>query len=215
MLDYRVGLIRRHCEGREGGVLLEIGCGTAIHLAVLADMFSLAIGTDISPSMIAAAEDHVRISPHRERVALRVDSAEVLGTVPDNSVDVAICVGAIEHMLNQGTVIRQVARVLTRTGIFIVLTPNGGYWWYKFMAPCLGIPTRHLSTDHFLTRQDFAKMAVSAGLRDRSHDYWTFIPKGDMPRWAAATLQCLDRLGRSSGIGGLRGGLILTASKDA
>ena len=37
------------------GVLLEIGCGNAIHLAELASAFSHLIGADISPGMVDAA----------------------------------------------------------------------------------------------------------------------------------------------------------------
>jgi hypothetical protein len=38
LLEYRLELILRCCEGRSG-VLLEIGCGTAVHLAKLASAF--------------------------------------------------------------------------------------------------------------------------------------------------------------------------------
>ena len=215
MLDYRLALIRPHCERRDASVLLEIGCGTAIHLVALADTFARVIGTDISSEMIRAARELVRMSPNRDRIELRVDSAEELSTVEDDSVDVVLCVGAIEHMLDRARVVRQVARVLTPAGVFIVLTPNGDYWWYTLLAPCLGVPTHHLSTDSFLTRREFTFLSRSVGLCHLDYSYWTFIPKGDMPSWTAAMLEILDRLGRLCRIGVWRGGLILSASKDA
>jgi 2-polyprenyl-3-methyl-5-hydroxy-6-metoxy-1,4-benzoquinol methylase len=74
------------------------------------------IGTDISSGMIGAAWQHVQASPHRDRIELRVDPAEELPTVDDeDSVDVALCVEAIEHMLDQASVVRQVgSRLYTR-----------------------------------------------------------------------------------------------------
>ena len=76
--------------------------------------------------MIRAAWQHVQASPHRDRIELRVDPAEELRTVDDDFV--ALCMKAIEHMLDQARVVRQVAGPLTHGGVFIVLTPNGNYW---------------------------------------------------------------------------------------
>ena len=212
LLDYRLGLIRQRCQGRSG-VLLEIGCGTAIHLIALAPSFSRLIGTDISPSMIASAERKMQASPYRDRIALRVDPAEELGAIGDSSVDVVLCVGALEHMVDRAQVVRQVARVLRDGGRFVLLTPHGGYCWYALLAPILGIATRHLSTDRFLKRREAIDLLRSAHLQVNSPDYWTFIPKGDMPGWTGLMLEFLDRLAHIARLGTLRGGLILTGVK--
>jgi 2-polyprenyl-6-hydroxyphenyl methylase/3-demethylubiquinone-9 3-methyltransferase len=212
LLDYRLGLIRHRCHGRSG-VLLEIGCGTAIHLAALATSFFRLIGTDISSRMIASARHKLQSSPYLDRIELRVDPAEELGTVDDSSVDVVLCVGALEHMIDRAQVLRQVARVLKDGGRFVLLTPHGGYCWYALLAPVLGIATRHLSTDRFLKRQEAIALVRSAGLRVSSLDYWTFIPKGDMPAWTGVVLEFLDRMGRICRLGALRGGLVLTCVK--
>lgn len=214
LLNYRLALIRQQCEGRSG-VLLEIGCGTAVHLSSLAPAFSRLVGTDISAGMIDAARRKVQNSPDRDRIELRVDAAEELTTVKDASVDVVLCVGAFEHMLDKGQVVCQVSRVLKRGGAFVLLTPNGGYCWYTFLAPLLGISTRHLSTDCFLHSIEAARLLQSAGLCLVVRDFWTFIPKGDMPGWTGAILEGLDRLGRFCRLGMFRGGLILTAVKTS
>jgi SAM-dependent methyltransferase len=212
LLDYRLALIRERCYGRSG-VLLEIGCGTAIHLAALAPSFSHLIGTDISPRMIASARTKLQASLYHDRLELRVDPAEELGTIEDSSVDVVLCVGALEHMLDRAQVVRQVARVLRDGGQFVLLTPHGGYCWYALLAPILGIATRHLSTERFLKRREAIALMQSAGLQVSSLDYWTFIPKGDMPSWTGVVLEFLDGLGRVCRLGALRGGLILTGIK--
>src|SRR3954454_4412272 len=53
-----------------------------------------------------------------------------------------------------------------------------------------------------------------AGLRLIGWDFWTFIPKGDMPRWTCVILEVLDRVGRICRLSVWRGGLILTATRD-
>ena len=213
LLEYRLELIFRCCEGRSG-VLLEIGCGTAVHLAKLASAFSQLIGADISSEMVDAAWRRVHTSPYRDRIELRVDPAEELRTIDDASVDVVLCVGALEHMLDRDQVVRQVSRVLKSGGVFVLLTPNGRYCWYTLLAPLLGCSTRHLSTDRFLDRREAISLLQFAGLRLIGWDFWTFIPKGDMPRWTCVILEVLDRVGRICRLGACRGGLILTATRD-
>jgi len=194
LLEYRLELIRHCCEGRSG-VLLEIGCGTAVHLAKLASAFSQLIGADISSGMVNAAWRRVHTSPYRDRIELRVDPAEELRTIDDASVDVVLCVGALEHMLDRGQVVRQVSRVLKSGGVFVLLTPNGRYCWYTLLAPLLGCSTRHLSTDRFLDRREAVSLLQFAGLRLIGCDFWTFIPKADVPRWTCIILEVLDRVG--------------------
>ena len=212
LLEYRLELILRCCEGRSG-VLLEIGCGTAIHLANLASTFSQLIGADISPGMVEVAWRKMHTSPYRDRIDLRVDPAEELSTIDDASVDVVLCVGALEHMLDRDQVIRQVSRVLKSGGVFVLLTPNGRYCWYTLLAPLLGCSTRHLSTDRFLDRREAISLLQFSGLRVLGWDFWTFIPKADMPRWIGVILEVLDRVGRICRLGACRGGLILTAAR--
>lgn len=53
-----------------------------------------------------------------------------------------------------------------------------------------------------------------AGLWLIGWDFWTFIPKGDMPRWTSVILEVLDRVGRMCRLGACPGGLILTATRD-
>ena len=164
LLAYRLGIIRRLAARARRGTLLEIGCGTGIHLLPLAGEFARAVGTDLSAEMIAAARRSALDSPWRDRVSLRVDPAEELATVGDRSVDVALAVGALEHMLDREGALRQVHRVLAPGGTFVCLTPNGSYCWYRHLAPRLGLDTRHLTTDRFLTADELRTLAVGAGL---------------------------------------------------
>ena len=73
------------------GVLLEIGCGNAIHLAELASAFSHLIGADISPGRVDAAWAKGANLPYRDRIDLHVDPAEEPRTIDDASVGVVLC----------------------------------------------------------------------------------------------------------------------------
>ena len=213
LLAYRLRIIRRLLAGARRGTLLEIGCGTALHLLPLAGEFERAVGTDLSAEMIRAARRSAEASPWRDRVELRVDPAEELATVADRSVDAALCVGALEHMLDRERVLRQVHRVLAPGGTFVCLTPNGGYAWYRYLAPRLGLDTRHLSTDRFLTAGELAALVTGAGLTVRRLESWRFIPRGDLPPGWGVTLAALDRVGTLLRIDSLRGGLAIAADR--
>lgn len=211
LLSYRLGVIRRFLAGAQHGTLLEIGCGTAIHLLALATEFAHAIGTDLSPEMVGVARRRAESSPCSDRISIRVDPAEELATIEDRSIDVVLCVGALEHMLEKARVVRQVHRVLKPGGMFVGLTPNGDYCWYRHLAPVLGLDTRHLSTDHFLTAGELEGLLGGAGLEIVGRRYWRFVPQGDMPVGWGSVLRALDWWGEQTGLGYLRGGIAITA----
>lgn len=199
--------------GTTRGTLVEIGCGTGLHLLPLAGSFQRVIGTDLSPGMLAVAESLRRVHPASGRIALRVDPAEHLATVGDAIADAVLCVGALEHLSDQAAAVRQAARVLKPGGAFVGLTPNGDQVWYRWLAPRLGFATRHLSTDRFLGRTALVQLLEAAGFRVERLGYWTFIPRGDMPAGWATVLGMADRIGRALGLGILRGGLCFRAVK--
>ncbi len=211
LLRYRLSLLRQSARFRPGDTALEIGCGDGMHLFALADSFARGVGIDISEEMVSRA--NARGAGNKLRFAASL--GEELATVDDASVDVAYCVGSLEHMLDQPAVARAAFRVLRQGGRFVGLTPNGGYIWYRRLAPLLGLPTRHLATDHFLTGEELAAFLREAGFTDIHIDSWTFIPSGDMPGWVAALLSVLDTLGRVLHIGRLRGGLRFEATRTS
>src|SRR5690606_26675673 len=182
-LHERLALIRRLLPERRS-LLVEIGCGNAMHLLALAPLFEASVGVDASPKMIAAAKAARARSAQRARVRFAVERAERLSSVAADSVDVVLCVGAFEHMLDQPAVLAEVARVLRPQGVFACLSPNGSYAWYAQLAPRLGLDTRHLSTDRFVAPARWPALLADAGLEMSTLGFWRFVPAGDMPRWA-------------------------------
>jgi 2-polyprenyl-6-hydroxyphenyl methylase/3-demethylubiquinone-9 3-methyltransferase len=172
------------------------------------------IGIDISPGMIELARARLRSSTWSNNLTFDVDDAEELKGIADQSVDLAICIGAFEHMLDKRAVLASIHRVLKFGGRFFCLAPHADYVWYR-IAPLLGFATRHLSSDRMLTRGEFCGLLDEVGFRRIRSAPWTFIPKGDVPAFVALLLTALDAIGRRARLHALRGGLALCAWKQA
>ncbi len=211
LLRYRLKLIDQLLAGTCCGTLLEIGCGTGIHLFALAPSFQTSLGIDLSPAMIARTASLCRQSPLRDRVRLFVSSAETLAGVQDASIDVALMVGVLEHVLDQSAAMRQVRRVLKPGGAFICLTPNADFVWYRYLAPKLNWPWQILSSDRFLTAFEVRRLVQAAGLALTCLTYWRFVPRGNLPRLLGWGLTALDWPGKWFGLAKLRGGLCFKA----
>jgi 2-polyprenyl-6-hydroxyphenyl methylase/3-demethylubiquinone-9 3-methyltransferase len=144
-----------------------------------------------------------------------VGNAEQLKGIADRSVDLAICIGAFEHMLDKAAVLATVYRVLKPGGRFLCLAPHADYVWYRTIAPLLGFATKHLSSDRLPTRDEFSAMVEQAGFGRIRSAPWTFVPKGDVPALVAWLLTGLDAIGRYARLDSLRGGIALCAWKEA
>jgi ubiquinone/menaquinone biosynthesis C-methylase UbiE len=215
LLEYRLALVRDLAGPRPADVVLDLGCGNGHHLLALAPEIARGIGVDVSPGMIELARARLRSSPWRDNLTFEVDNAEELKGIADQSVDLAICIGAFEHMLDKRAVLASIYRVLKFGGRFFCLAPHGDYVWYRTIAPLLGFATKHLSSDRLLTRDEFSALLDQAGFRRIRSVPWTFIPKGDVPSFVALLLTVLDAIGRHARLDSLRGGLSLCAWKEA
>jgi ubiquinone/menaquinone biosynthesis C-methylase UbiE len=95
---------------RPADVVLDLGCGNGDHLLALGPEVACGIGIDISPGMIELARTRLRSSPHRPNLRFELDDAEELKGIADQSVDLAICIGAFEHMLDKRAVLASICR---------------------------------------------------------------------------------------------------------
>jgi len=172
------------------------------------------IGIDVSPGMIELARARLRSSTGRANLTFEVDDAEELRGIADQSIDLAICIGAFEHMVDKQAVLASIYRVLNFGGHFFCLAPHADYVWYR-IAPLLGFATKHLSSDRLLTHDEFSVLLDDVGFRHIRSAPWTFIPKGDVPALVALLLTVLDVIGRHARLDSLRGGLSLCACKEA
>jgi 2-polyprenyl-6-hydroxyphenyl methylase/3-demethylubiquinone-9 3-methyltransferase len=143
-----------------------------------------------------------------------VDDAEALREIADRSIDLAVCIGALEHMLDKRAVLASIYRVLKPGGRFVCLTLRAEYVWYRALAPLLRFATQHLSSDRMLAQHEIVLLLRQAGFCDIRFAPWTFIPKGDVPASVALLLTLLDAIGRRTRLDSLRGGLSVCACRQ-
>jgi ubiquinone/menaquinone biosynthesis C-methylase UbiE len=116
------GRLRALRERVPGGRLLDVGCGTGfiIHLAI--GVFDEIHGLDITPAMLR------RVRTTAGNIALHRARAEAMPFV-DESFDAATAYSFVDHVSDQGALLREVARVLKPGGIFYAdLVPNRLFW---------------------------------------------------------------------------------------
>jgi ubiquinone/menaquinone biosynthesis C-methylase UbiE len=104
LLEYRLAIVRRLARPRPTDVVLDLGCGNGHHLLALGSEVARGIGIDISPGMIELARARLWSPPWRADFTFEVDDAEELKGIADESIDLAICIGAFEHMLDKRAV---------------------------------------------------------------------------------------------------------------
>lgn len=215
LLEYRLALVRNLARPGPADVVLDVGCGNGHHLLALPPEVAHGIGIDVSPGMIELACARLRSFPWKTNLTFLVDNAEKLERIADQSIDLAICIGAFEHMLDKQAVLASIYRVLKFGGRFFCLAPHADYVWYRTISPLLGFSTKHLSSDRLVTHDEFSALLDQAGFRRIRFAPWTFIPKGDVPVLVALSLTVLDAIGQLARLDSFRGGLSLYAWKEA
>lgn len=213
LLDYRISLIKRGARLQKTDVVLDIGCGPGEHLRALAPLIKHGIGVDLSSGMIQEAKRRVKGQLEHERLSFIIDNGETLSRIQDESVDVALTVGTLEHVLDKESLVKSTYRKLKSRGRWMILTLNGNYIWYRFLAPKIGLDTKHLSTDKFLTQTEIKLLLSKAGFMNINITPWTFIPHGDIMVVWSIILKFLDRIGRRLNAFDFRGGLAVRAEK--
>ena len=214
LLKYRVGLLKKETLIRKSDEILEICCGPGDHIIALADFARRGVGIDFSPEMIQVANKRILKNELPERLVFQVDDATKLDSLDNESFDIVICVGSLEHIPDKTSVIESVYRVLKPSGRFVCLTVNGGYLWYTGIAPILNFNTHHFSSDKFLKIRDVEAMLSKSLFVRKRIGYWSFVPRGDMPSGIGLIFNFLDGVGRFLKIGQLRGGIFFTIIKQ-
>lgn len=136
-------------------VALDVGIGTGIVTARLADLGQPAVGVDLSPAMARRA---------RDRLGARVAVADAAALpVADGSVGQALSVWVLHLVADVGEVLREVRRALRPGGRYLVVP--GGFQRdpidevLRPLARALG--SRH----HLVAPQALEPVAAAAGLR--------------------------------------------------
>ncbi len=108
---------------RQGGRLLDIGCGPGVMTKELLDKGFLVYNTDISPSMIERARQALNGHERKDRVFFKVCDIEHLD-FEDSYFDVVLCIGVIEYLQDYHGAIEIISRILKKGGMAIISVPN-------------------------------------------------------------------------------------------
>jgi ubiquinone/menaquinone biosynthesis C-methylase UbiE len=155
-----------------GDTCVEIGCGTGRMTAELVLRFPEVIAVDVSPAMIERAKAFVDAPNVRFLV-----TSDVLDGVPDESADVVICFGVLQHLPTRAHVqemLREIARVLARDGDAFVQLPvlqdgAGARIWRLARGLQMRVGRRDFTDDPAyrgtrLTKAELARALAAAGL---------------------------------------------------
>jgi len=136
-------------------VVLDIGCGPA-HLAKLIkrDLPKIKVdGLDISSVALKYAKRYL------DRYwQLNIDNIDI--PVPNEIYDAVVCLEFIEHVYDVQHVLREIRRVLKKSGKALISVPNLAYWRYRLQLLMGQVPhpevtdERHLHVFNFSTLKD-------------------------------------------------------------
>jgi SAM-dependent methyltransferase len=108
-------------------LVVDLGCGSGENVVPLRQRGARVIGIDISPHLIAIAEERLR--KHGVDVELRIASAYETYLL-DESVDVVFCMSVLHH-LQLDRIKKEIRRILKPNGLFVFKEPMRLSWTLK------------------------------------------------------------------------------------
>lgn len=153
---------------REGELLLDVGCSTGIMLAMMSAVYGLrGVGVDFSAAAVASA---AACSPGGSTFF----SADALHLpFADETFDLAVSYGVIEHVTDHAGMVSEMARVLKPGGRVLIYTTCRRdrwtwHWWQRITSLGrydLGVDNQagH-ERDNFLEPDELARLLGHAGL---------------------------------------------------
>ncbi len=166
-------LVRDHLGKAPERRVLEVGCGAAIDLHLVAEGTGCdACGVDISREALDIAKDLERY--FSGKVDLRVGDARAL-EFADGTFDVVFSQGLIEHFERPVDILREQVRVLKPGGILIVNVPQRYtvYTLYKHLLAMRGLWEWGDETEFSSWQLScYGRLLGLEFLEKRGYDYW-------------------------------------------
>lgn len=96
-------------KATEGGILLDLGCGTGVVLRNGSRYFKYTYGIDISQGMLKRMEGGSRICADCSFIPFK-----------DESIDVIVCFSVLHHIYNHEGVFKEIYRILKKEGLLYI-----------------------------------------------------------------------------------------------
>jgi SAM-dependent methyltransferase len=143
--------------------IAEVGCATGFLLSMIKkEGFSNLTGIDPSPGCTAAANKHYGIKVLTNTIS-NIELA-------DNSVDVLILVGVLEHIRDLDDSLQKLWRILKPGGKFFIVVPDGSQYFNGEDAPFQEFSVEHInffgpgSLENLMKRNKFSKVDIAQDL---------------------------------------------------
>lgn len=108
---------------KEGGTILDIGCGPGEMLRDLLEKGFAVHGVDISEGMLRVASDNLADNDGKRKFTLQCGNIEALH-FRDKSFDAVICAGVIEYLDSDDVALQELNRILKNNGSLIITVRN-------------------------------------------------------------------------------------------
>ncbi|MFA5799525.1 MAG: class I SAM-dependent methyltransferase [Candidatus Peribacteraceae bacterium] len=141
-LDDRTAALETFIDCHEAGRLLDVGCGSGVHMIRFLDRFAHVAGVDYSKAMIALARNAL-IKNGRDNWELKCADAASL-PFPDKSFDVVIGMGLLDYVSSVSDAIAEFTRVLSPGGQIIVTVPKSPSLFSPLRSPAGNLVKRWL-----------------------------------------------------------------------
>jgi len=147
-------------EMHPGQTFLEVGCGNGVQSVYIFERINpdKMIGIDLNPDNIALALKNKNGQPNLD---FRVDDAQQLVSIPDQSVDVLLCIESAFHYPDKDLFLNQVKRVLKPGGQFVIADITNKKHW----RPYLSTRWKNNMSYHHWTEKKYRDAFQEKGLR--------------------------------------------------
>jgi ubiquinone/menaquinone biosynthesis C-methylase UbiE len=113
----------RVAQGKPGGLVLDLGCGTGVVALAAAARGFRVVGVDHSPEMLAIARRKLHTAGLANRVELEAGEVDRL-RFGDGEFDGVLCQGLLHHLPELGSCLDEVDRVLKPGGFLYISEPT-------------------------------------------------------------------------------------------
>jgi SAM-dependent methyltransferase len=124
ILQRRHRLARRYAP-REGGYLLDFGCGNGAQARLFAPHFAGILGVDVSPVQLGRFAGWLRETGDPRLLPIRYDGFRL--PVADGAVDQVVSFEVLEHVADEAAALGEIHRVLKPGGSLVISVPHR--WW--------------------------------------------------------------------------------------